>query len=482
MVRGDLPERQRTLRSAIDWSFNLLNDVEKKLLRRLSVFVDGCSLEAAEAVCDINGDVAVRLDDAMASLIDNNLVIQLGDFQNEPRFGMLSTIHDYAKERLVDSQETDIIHQQHGQFFLDFVSSVKPRVRSAERAHWQLVMQQEFGDRGVMDWVSETGKCVDIGQQLAITIGFYWHLGGYITEGRLWCSKMLALCDNATPAAIRAGLLCFEAELIWAQGDQTLATDAIEKCLELCRTQDINRILPIALIFRAMIASAARDLDTASAMYEEAIEIYKTTNDLWSEAVALSWLGDIALYQNDPERAQALHEESIKTAKLQGDPWCSMPALMSTAQTAIVSGDLNTAHNNLVEVIDVLHTTGDQWSLAWTLIDLGHVALLQGDLNQASSHFLEGLTLSKTLGNLRATIIVLAEAAALITMRSQPDDSPMLSLAAQLCGATASYLDTPGIFIWFDTQKLYEDATTQAKSIIDPTMWNQGYTEVGAFL
>ncbi len=474
----DLPERQRTLRSAIDWSFNLLNDIEKKLLRRLSVFVDGCSLEAAEVVCDINGDVTGQLDDAMASLIDNNLVIQLGDFQDEPRFGMLSTIHDYARERLIESQETDSIHQQHCQFFLDFIASVEPRVRSAERAHWQLVMQQEFENiRGVLEWVNDTSKNVDIGQQMVIAIGFFWHLGGYITEGRQWCGKMLALCDNSTSATIRAGLLCFDAELIWAQGDQALAMDAIEKCLELCRTQDIQRILPTALIFRAMIASAARDLDTASAMYEEAIEIHKSINDLWSEAIALSWLGDIALYQNDPDRAQTLHEESIRIAKLQGDPWCSMPALMSTAQTAIVRGDLNTAHNNLVEVVNVLHTTGDQWSLAWTLIDLGHVASLQGDLDQARSHFLEGLTLSKTLGNLRATIIVLAEAAALISMRSQPEDSPKLSLAAQLCGATASYLDTPGIFIWFDTQKLYEDAITRAKSIIDANTWNQGYAE-----
>lgn len=474
----DLPARQRTLRGAIDWSFNLLNDDEKKLLRRLSVFVDGCSLEAAEAVCDINHDLAGLLDNTLESLIDNNLVIQLRDFQDEPRFGMLSTIHDYARERLFQSEENDTLHQQHGLYYLDFVAKVEPRVRSADRAHWQQVMQQEFGNiRGVLDWVSETGKFKEIGQQIVITMGYYWHIGGYIAEGSEWCNKMMALCDDSTSPTIRAGLLCYDAELVWAQGDQASALDRIEKSLELCRTQNINRILPTALIFRAMIASAARDLDTAFNFYQEGLEISKANNDHWSEAVVLSWLGDIALYQNDPERAQALHEDSIRVAKLQGDPWCSMPALMSSAQTAIVHGDLSTAHKNLIEVVDALQTIGDQWSMTWTLIDLGHVAFLQGNFDQSSSYFLDGLTLSKTLGNLRASIIVLAEAAAIICVCSQPDDSPKLTLAAQLCGATAAYVDTPGIFIWFDTQKLYEDAISQAKALINPGLWEQGYSE-----
>jgi predicted ATPase len=474
----DLPARQRTLKGAIDWSFNLLNDIEKKLLRRLSVFVDGCSLEAAETVCDIQGDVAGHLDDTFESLIDNNLVIQLRDFQDEPRFGMLSTIHDYARERLYESEENDIIHQQHGQYYLDFVTEVEPRVRSAERAHWQQVMQQEFGNiRGVLDWVIENSKFKEIGQQIVITMGYYWHLGGYIAEGSYWCNKMMALCDDSTSPTIRAGLLCYDAELVWAQGDLTSALDRIEKSLELCRTQNINRVLPTAIIFRAMIASSARDLDTAYNLYQEGLKISKANKDLWSEAVVLSWLGDIALYQNDPERAKALHEDSIRIARLQGDPWCSMPALMSSAQTAIVQGDLNTAHKNLVEVVDALQTIGDQWSMTWTLIDLGHVAFLQGDFDQASSYFMDGLTLSKTLGNLRASIIVLAEAAAIISVCSHPEDAPKFSLAAQLCGATAAYIDTPGIFIWFDTQKLYEDAISQAKKAMDSAIWDQGYTE-----
>jgi predicted ATPase len=103
LLRGgtrDLPERQRTLRSAIDWSYNLLNEGEKKLFRRLSIFVGGWTLEAAETVCDINGDLAKNLDDTLSSLIDNNLVIQLQEYEDEPRFGMLSTIHEYAIERL----------------------------------------------------------------------------------------------------------------------------------------------------------------------------------------------------------------------------------------------------------------------------------------------------------------------------------------------------------------------------------------------
>ena len=480
----DLPERQRTLRGAIDWSFNLLNEREKKLFRRLSVFIGGCSLEAAEKVCDIDGDLTQSLDNTLASLIDNNLVIQLQETGADPRFGMLNTIHEYAYERLTESNESDPIHQQHAQYYLDFVTVVEPRIRSAERVRWQQVMLQEFGNvRGVLEWVYRTGKCIEIGQKIVIALGVFWHMGGYVAEGQRWCHQMMALCDESTSIAIRAGLLYVIGVLAWSQGDHLSAVTSLDKSLKLCHTMDDKRLFANAMLVRGMTATASRDLPTAAAMLQGSIELFKVTKDQWFEAIATSWLGDIALYENDIDHALALHNQSIKLARQQGDPWCVTPPLMSSAQIALLNGDLTKARSILEEAVDLLRKTGDRWSLSWALIDLGHVALMKGELNQAGNYFLEGLTLANTLGNLRVLIVSLAGTAALIARRwkdrpdAQQQDTSELAMAARLCGTTAPYLDTPGIFIWFDTKNLYDEAVSQTKSLMDAHLWDQGYSE-----
>lgn len=474
----DLPARHRTLRSAIDWSFNLLNENEKKLLRRMSVFVDGCSLEAVEAVCDLDGDLTAYLDDSLESLINNNLVIQLRDDQNESRFGMLSTIHNYACERLSESDENEIVHQQHARFFLEFVTLVEPRIRSVEREKYQQVMHKELGNiRSILEWVCKTGKSIDTGQKIVITLGLFWHICGYISEGLQWCTRLLAFSDDTTPISIQAGLLCYQGLLARAQNDQEFATQTVEKSLQLCRRQDDKKLLATALMVRGVIAAATRDLDTATSSFSEAIEINRATDDLWNQVISLSWLGDIAIFQNDSARSQILHDESIRLGRKQGDPWCLMPALMSSAQIDMLNGDLNSAHTKLIEIVDMLQKTGDRWSLSWSLIDLGHVVFMQGDLDRAGAYFSEGLSLANTFGNLRASIIALAESGALIAKRNLAGDGTDLVLAAQLCGALAPYIDSPGVFMWLNTRQLYEDSISQVKSSMDADAWAKCYSE-----
>ncbi len=473
----DLPERQRTLRGAIDWSYNLLNEVEKTVFKRLAVFTGSWTLATVEMVLDINGDLAHKTDDALDALINNNMVLQVPDTGEEPRFGMLSTIRDYALEKLGEGEESDTVHRQQARFYVDFVARVEPLIRSSERVKWQQVMQAEYSNiRGVLEWVSKVGKYAELGQQIVITLGIYWQICGYIAEGQQWCSRMLALCNDSTSSSIRAGLLCLTGLFARNQADQLAAIETIDKSLELSNRQDDKRIIGTALFVKGMIASATRDIDTAAKSFQQAVELFKSTNDLWYQAVGLSWLGDVAQYANDHERAQALHEESIRLARKQGDPWCLMPALMSSAQTDILSGEIDQAYPKLIEIIDVLHKTGDLWSLAWTLLDLGHVLRLRGDIHQAADNLLEGLSLASSYGNLGAEVVTLAEIGAIVSNLARQDEQ-RLSTAARLCGTTASYLETPGLFIWINTRHLYDDAISQAKSMMSDQLWNRGYSE-----
>lgn len=492
LLRGgtrDLPERQRTLRGAIDWSYNLLTEREKKLFRRLSIFVDGWTLEAAESVCDLDGDLAQGLDDILESLIDNNLVIQTQETEIQSRFGMLTTIHEYAYERLVESDEADSIHCQHAQYYLDFVKMVEPRIRSAERVQWHQVLLKEFGNiRGVLDWISSTGNCVEIGQQIIITIGILWITSGYSAEGQQWCTQIMSLSDESTPIATRAGLMCVAGLSSWALGEHFSAQASVDKSLELFRELDVktpedNHTYAMALLFRGILAYASRDSAVANEMFQRSAELLIDSKDKWLVSLALSFSGDIALFENDRERALALHSQSIKLARQQGDPWCLISPLMSSGQIDILDGNLASARSIFYEVEDLLRKTGDRWSLSSALNELGHIDLMDGELDQASVFLLEALTLANVLGNRRILLIILTGTAVIIAERSKrlPNNHPQhlggLSLAGRLCGATQPFIHTPGIFVWPDSKTLYESDITRVKSLLGADLWEKAYSE-----
>ena len=492
LLRGgtrDLPERQRTLRGAIDWSFNLLNELEKKLFQRLSIFIGGWTLEAAEMVCDIDGDLSQTLYDVLESLIDNSLVIQIQDSEEGPRFGMLSTIHEYGRERLMDSEEADTIHYQHAQYYLNFVQKVEPLIRSAERMRWQLVMQQELGNiREVLGWICRTGKCLEIGQHIVISLGIYWMISGYIPEGQQWCNLITALSDESTPISIHASLLGVAGAIAWVEGEDSSAQASLDESMELFhrlddKTVEDKHMFATVMMIRGLLSAISHDYATAITLYQRAIELSREVNYQWLEVITVCWLGDVAMYENDSDRAMALYNQSIKLARQLGDPWSLMPSLMSSGQIALVKGDLANARSILNEAEALLRNTGDQWSLSWVLNDLGHIMLMEGKLDQAGSNFLEGITLAKVLGNLRVLIIFLAGTAALITKRlkdlsdAHRRDSAELANAGRLCGATLPYIDRPGVFSWFDSKMLYDADISQVQSLMDKDLWDKTSSE-----
>jgi predicted ATPase len=492
VLRGgvrDLPERQQTLRSAIDWSYDLLGDSTKRLFRRLSVFVGGWTLDAAEVVCNLDNDLGFEIMDEMETLVDNSLLLQSTDADGQTRFAMLETIREYAHERLMASNEIDQIRHQHALYFLDFARKVEPLVRSRERVKYTRKMRQEFGNiRAILEWNCSTGKSVEIGQRLAIILAWFWQSSMSISESNQWAVRLMEHVDDSTPLDIHAGLLWGLGGFAWSQGDLPRAITNLEKSVSFARMTNDKYLLANILIVRGLAATSAHEVQAANEMFEESISLLRGLNEKWGESLALAWMGDVALLEKDFDRARALHEQAIAVAREQGDPWIFLSPLMSGGNSAMIAGSPEKAEAICYEAIKLLREIDDKWSLAWGLNGLGHAALQLDHLDVARVSFEECITVARNIGNpgaLTACFLGTAMMAGKLAEKQQNGNGKgqLVSLlnAIRLLGAIPSLNQNLHMFFWVGWWRdVYDHAIAQMRGLITNDVWEQAFAEGGA--
>jgi len=486
ILRGgtrDLPERQQTLRSAIDWSYELLDESAKKLFRRLSIFVGGWTLEAAEAICNLDGDIGPDVMDEMESLVNNSLLTQTQAEDGQTRFGMLETLREYAHERLIESNEINRLRRQHSLYYLEFARKVEPMIRSRERIRFTRLMRREFDNiRAILEWNCTTGDSVEIGQQIAITLAWFWQSSMSISESSQWASRLLEHVDDSTPLAIHAGLLWGAGGFAWSQGKLALAITNLDESLRLCRAANDTYLLANILIVRGLAATSAGDVRVANAMYEESIGLFRSINEKWGQSLALSWLGDVALLEEDFERARKLHEQAIALAREQGDPWILFSPLMADGNAALVADGPEKAHSIYSEATNLLREIDDKWSLAWGLNGLGHASLQLGQVEKARSSFEECIAVARNIGNPGALISSLLGVAMLAArpfqnMAEINEPVPRLINAVRLLGAIPPLNQNSHMFFWPGWREMYERANAQLHAIAGEEIWEKAITE-----
>ncbi len=466
----DLPLRQQTLRGTIAWSYDLLGQDEKALFRRLAVFVGGCTLEAAEAVCTAQGDLLIDVLEAVAALVDKSLLRQETEIDGQPRLLMLETIREYALERLAASGEAEAVQRQHAIFFLRFSEEAEPKIRGAEHFLWRTRLEVEHDNlRAALRWTLESQEA-EMGMQLAFSLVAFWRASNQDREGRNWCEQVLAQPGTSARTAARAMALLAAGAMTMFQGDLPQAQLLLEESIAIGREvgRAAKRTLALALALLAYGALLQGNLGAARELAEEGVRLFREVGEAWGTALALNHLGRATLELGDPVAARPLLEESAALFRAGNMQRLAMP-LNTLGRVALRQGDDTGARAYCEEALAVARATGDELFIAEALAQLGTVALHVGDSGQATALYQQSLTLIWTRGYRECIAEDLAGLAATASLLGQPER------AARLFGAVEALREVSGIRLSPLPRADYDRAVEGIRAHLDEATFAQAW-------
>jgi predicted ATPase/class 3 adenylate cyclase len=336
---SDLPDRQRTLRATIDWSYRLLELAEQGLFRRLSCFVGGCTLEAAAAVAEGPGEQSVDVLDGLASLLDKSLLWREERRTGTTRFRMLETLREYAREQLDAHDEAGEVSQRHARHYLAWAEQARERLDAGDTSLLEQFDEEHGNVLAALDWAAATDDpdSTEITLRLVTAMGWYWYTRGHTQVAAPWLERALQQGSTA-PAQLRAKPLYWLGAILDRRGD----------------------------------------LAPARAAMEASVAAWREVGDLGKLATALNGLGSVAENQGDLASAKAAYTESLAGYREVGDDHGIATVLSGLGTLALTQGDLAQAERHLGEGLRLFTASQDRWSiaviesqLAWTTLELG---------------------------------------------------------------------------------------------------------------
>jgi len=399
----DVPERQKTLRNTIEWSYLLLDAYEQQLFRRLSVFVGGCTLEAVETVCAALGDAMPSVLDGVASLIDKNLLLQTAQEEEELRLTMLETIREYGLERLSSSGEWEATQQAHADYYLWLAEEVEPHLWGPGQIRWLERLEQEHDNlRAALRWFVGQGaskQSIEKALLLGAALRSFWMIRGYYSEGRTFLEQALARSEGIE-TTVRAKGLWAATTMANFQGDNDRAEALSQESLALHRQLGDRRGIAYALYYLGGLSAFRGDLAAARSLEEEALALRREVGNKQDIAWSLYYLAGLVSKQGEYSRARALVEESLALFRELGNIRGIAVSLISLAWMLFVSqSDSVTIPSLLEEGIVLRKELDDKESITDSFILSGELALSQGDTSTAHSLAEEGVVLTREIGN-----------------------------------------------------------------------------------
>lgn len=396
--RGVLP-RQQTLRAAIDWSYDLLSEVEAQLLNRLSVFVGGWTLDSAEGVCGEFVDVP----ETLASLVDKSLVLRREGADESVRYGMLESIRQYALERAAagegDALNINVGTRRHRDYFLILAELASAKSSGPERACCLATLDAEYDNlRQAAAFCLADPDSGELGLRYCTALWWYWRARGHLTEGREVCAALLSHAGAQSRSNARADALNAAGVLAFSQSDFAIAQEQLKESLAIFRELGNSRGAASSLANLASVAATQGEYAAAQDLYEDSLQILRGLDDQRGICNCLNGLGNIAQELGNIEAARALHEESLSIERLLGDRHGVAISLNNLGILADVQGDYSSAHALFAESLEIHRELGPRMAEAANLAGLGNVAFHEGRYVVARSYYEQSLNIRRQLG------------------------------------------------------------------------------------
>jgi len=441
--RTALP-RQQTLRAMMDWSWDLLSEAECALLRRLAVFVGGWTLEAAEVVC---GEAAafkgiqddppardalqhpqaafgrVKAEDVLellTHLVEKSLVV-VEEQAGAARYYLLETIRQYAREKLFEAGEAQVIRTHHLAFYLTVVQEAEPHLRAAHQLLWLARLDLEHDNlRAALNWANSSGDH-ETGLLLAGSLARFWYLRGYWKEGREWLRSLLA--ESAPPLPFPAAYARARAKALagagWLADADGSEIPLYRESLALCRQVGDQWGEAYALRGLIIISSNLTDLAHAEAHVQASLALFRRLEDEWGVGLSFFSLGWIAMSRDKIDDAHREWEAALASFRAVGDRWGISVALGALGYLARLRGHYPQAAQLTNESLALFRELGDKAGVSYSLIRLGNLAWRRGDYTEATALIQESLNIQRERNNQEGIIAALQSLALVACFQSR---------------------------------------------------------------
>jgi predicted ATPase/DNA-binding SARP family transcriptional activator len=463
--RTALP-RHQTLRSAIEWSYELLSRSERALFRRLAIFAGSFALDAVEAICRCDDIAEDAILDLLAHLASKSLVLVL---QQEARYRLLEPVRQYAKEQLRASGDEAALRARYRDWYIALAERAEQELRGPEQAIWLDRLEAELDNlRAVLQGAAEHQEAEPIAR-LGSVLWEFWSVRGYASEGRQWLDAALAH-GRHLPTPLLARVLCAAGWLAFGQGDYARATALLEQSRDHGRTIGDERGVAEALSFLGLVAFYQNDQVGAAALYEESLALYQEVGDKRGMAEALLSLAEMKPSDADDKQITLL-EQGLALFREVGDKRGIAWALNTLGEIAQCQGDYGRAMVRFEESLALFREVGSKRHIALLSPNLAYIIWQRGDIARAVALLTEGLALAWDLGSKRALALGLIGLSEVLAATGEP------ARASRLLGASEMLLQSTGASLVTTEQIALERSVSAARARLDPAAFDAAWGE-----
>ena len=381
--RSALP-RQQTLGALIDWSYDLLSEPEKILLRRLSVFVAGRTLEMAEAVCAVDGLDRRDIFDLLCSLADKSLLVVETTPRGETRYTMLESIWDYADEKLLQHDEGPKFARRHLEYFVGFAEKAEPHLFGPDMKEWlgRLAQEQPNLNRALRTSL-DCPATIELGLRIAGSLTRYWEIRNYLTEGYEQFSQLLARADATLPPAVRAKAELGSARLSWAQDRDEEALRHYHAAQSIYESLGMKAEAGLIEAYLGFTERNEGNHQKAKDHFKKAHAAGEALGSARITLTAMSGLSTIVAAEGDSAQARKMKEGLIIAAKQLGDRWTLGWITGSLAKVCLDAGDLDAARCYITDALAITRDLGNNWIVPYAIEGIADILVQQNEAPKA---------------------------------------------------------------------------------------------------